>query len=71
MQRKCWQKSGGKRMFDIIVDLVSGILDWILNLLNKPETKEILKKILWTIIEEIIKILRSENGQSYQANTDY
>lgn len=46
-----------------MVNIFAKLWALVLKILNNPKTKEILKKILWDIIMEVIDIIKNKNEQ--------
>ena len=49
-----------------MTNIFKKIIDWVIQLLQKEEVKKTLKKILWAILEEVVKIARDKGKQDQE-----
>ena len=49
-----------------MINIFKKIIDWAIQLLQREEVKKTLKKILWTILEEVVKRARDKDKQDQE-----
>jgi hypothetical protein len=50
-------------------NIFTKVINWIMKILQREDVKKVFKKILWTILDEVINVARNKKNQEKEKET--